>query len=114
MRVTLSPIAGLPGQSETSIEVAGDTITVDGQPFDLSAIPEGGEAQFEGAHPFIGPATRQDGRVHCTVATFYDEATAEPAQPTDEALWTIEQDGGTIVLPVVRRAAPAVEGEPLV
>lgn len=39
MKLTLSPVRGLPGAPETTLSVAGDVLTVDGTPYDLSPIP---------------------------------------------------------------------------
>lgn len=105
MRLTLSPQAGLPGQPETAISVSGDTITVDGEPYDLSAVPNGGEATPQGeGHPFVGRITRQDGVIHCAVRVQLD-GTAADHQPVDPAHWIIEDADGEVVIPAVRKEA---------
>ncbi|UWQ77390.1 hypothetical protein [Leisingera sp. M658] len=82
MKVTCICMAGLPGQPETSASVSGDVITVDGVPYDLSAVPDGGFAEPEGEnHPFIGRIERIDGGLHVRLRWIYSDATAEPHQP---------------------------------
>ena len=110
MRLTLHPRAGLPGQTETEVHVSGEIITVDGIPYDLSAVPEGGAGLPDGeGHPFVGLITRIDGVVHAQVCMDYDAATAEADQPADPAHWVIEDAAGEIELPVLRKPEP--EGE---
>jgi hypothetical protein len=103
MRITLSPVRGLPGEPETEIAVAGETITVDGTPYDLSAVPEGGEAMPAGEHPFVGSITRQDGEIACTVrvALGDDAAPDQPGSP-----WTVTAADGSVAIPAVRKPEP--------
>lgn len=103
MKITMSPVAGPPGQPETEIVVSGDTITVDGIAYDLSAVPEGGEALPEGEHPFLGAITRASGEIVCTVRAIYDPVTAEPFQPTDPAHWALSATDGPVPLPILRK-----------
>ena len=103
MKLTLSPTAGLPGQAETTIHVAGDIITIDGTPYDLSPVPEGGEATAEDT-PFIGKITRVDGTVHCTVLTHLD-GTAADHQP--DSPWVIDSASGAVTIPAIRRSETA-------
>ena len=102
MNLTFSPQRGLLGQPETAIVVSGDTIIVDGTAFDLSAVPEGGEAEPEGEHPFAGKITRQSGKIHASVRIILGE-TADPRQPTDLAHWSLEAADGPVDLPILRR-----------
>ena len=99
MHITLSPQVGLPDQAETAISVAGDTITIDGTPYDLSPVPEGGEATADDS-PFIGKITRVDGVVHCTVLTRLD-GTAADHQP--DSPWVIENASGDVEIPAARK-----------
>jgi len=99
MKFTLSPQVGLPGQPETTIHVAGETITIDGTPYDLSPVPEGGEATAEDA-PFIGKITRVDGVIHCTVLAQLD-STAASDQP--DSPWVIETAEGDVEIPAARK-----------
>lgn len=97
MHLTLSPQAGLPGQPETLIHVAGDVITIDGTPYDLSAVPEGGEG-WPDEGPFIGPITRTDGIIHATIiARLGDTAAPEQGGP-----WVIEGAQGDVTIPAAR------------
>ena len=103
MKITLHARAGLPGQPETTATVSGDTITVDGTPYDLSPVPEGGEATPQGDdHPFIGKITRVDGVIHCGVRVRYDD-TAERNQPTDPAHWIVDVSSGPVEIPAIRK-----------
>ena len=107
MKITLSPTRGLPGQAETEISVSGDVITVDGTPYDLSAVPEGGEATPQGhTHPFVGKITRQVGVIACTVRVMLDD-TAKGHQPVDPALWTIIATDGPVTIPTLRKETVA-------
>ena len=101
MKLTLSPQVGLPGAPETTISVSGDIITIDGTPYDLSPVPEGGEATAEDS-PFVGKITRQDGTLHVTVRVVLGDD-AESNQPTDPAHWVIENASGDVAIPALRK-----------
>ena len=108
MNLSFSPQRGLLGQQETTIVVSGDTIIVDGTAFDLSAVPEGGEATPEGVHPFVGTITRQGGVIHATVRIRLD-GTAEREQPSDPAHWVILGAAGPVEIPAIRWPEPQEE-----
>ena len=99
MKLTLSPQLGLPDQPETTLHVAGDTITIGGTPYDLSPVPEGGEATAEDS-PFVGKITRIDGIIHCTVLVQLDSTTADN-QP--DSPWVIENASGDVEIPAVHK-----------
>ena len=102
MHLTISPVRGLPGQPETALEVQGDTLIVDGQPYDLSAVPENGEGIPQGTgHPFLHAITRTEGRICCTVRVFLgdDAAHDQPQSP-----WVITADAGPVALPIAYTA----------
>jgi len=104
MKLTLTPTRGLPGQPETQITVSGDTITVDGVAYDLSPVPEGGEAvPVAGSdHPFVGKITRQGGVIACAVRVMLgDDAT--PDQPVDPGHWSLIASDGPVALPAERK-----------
>ena len=99
MKLTLSPQVGLPGQPETTIHVSGDTITIDGTPYDLSPVPEGGEATADDS-PFIGKITRQNGVIHCTLLARLGYTAVDDQ---GKAPWIIENASGDITIPAIRK-----------
>ena len=99
MKLTLSPQVGLPDQAETTIYIAGDNITIDGTPYDLSPVPEGGEATAEDS-PFVGKITRINGVIHATVLTRLGDTAADD-QGSDP--WVIENATGDITIPAKRK-----------
>ncbi|MEN9062831.1 hypothetical protein [Ponticoccus litoralis] len=101
MKITAHLQAALPGVPETIASVSGDALTVDGTVYDLSAVPEGGEAWPEGDHPFSGPITRTGGEIACAVAWAYDPATAEDHQGPTHPVMTIAS--GPVPDPVTRK-----------
>lgn len=106
MHLILSPVAGFPGDDDVPIHVDGDTLTYDGAAYDLSAIPEGGQAEPEGeGHPFIGPITRVGGKIHATIIARYNYDIAEPDQPTDWDHWTVPEATGDVEIPTIKREA---------
>ena len=111
MKLSISPVAGLPGAPETTASVSGDALTVDGIAYDLSAVPEGGEAIPEGDHPFIGTITRTNGEIHAAIRWIYGDD-ADPHQPTDPAHWVVTVADRPVPSPVVKTPAPAPEEQP--
>ena len=101
MQLTISPVAGLPGQPETTAAVSGDVLTVDGTPYDLSSVPEGGEATPEGDHPFVGAITRTAGEIHAEIRWTYGDDAAR-FQPVDPLHWFAVIDDGPVPSPVVK------------
>lgn len=99
MILTLSPVRGLPGQPETTLSVAGDVLTVDATPHDLSPVPEGGEGWPDGEHPFVGPIRRVAGVIHATVIVRLGD-TAAPDQP--DSPWVLEVAKGAVAIPAAR------------
>ncbi|MEX5600755.1 hypothetical protein [Pseudophaeobacter sp. C1-32P7] len=107
MQITFNCIAGMPGQPETSASVSGDTITVDGVAYDLSAMPEGGYAEPEGEHPFVGQIARIGGELHLSLRWIYDTATAEPIQPAAAPVLAVA--AGEVPDPITRKPVPQEE-----
>jgi len=105
MKLTLSPQLGLPDQHETTMHVAGDIITIDGTPYDLSPVPEGGEATAEDS-PFIGKIARVNGVIHCTVLVRLGD-TASDDQP--DSPWVIEATSGDVEIPAARKPVEEVK-----
>ena len=101
MKLALSPQVGLPGQPETKLHVAGDVLTIDGTPYDLSPVPEGGEATAEDS-PITGKITREGGTLHATVRVVLGDD-AESNQPTDPAHWIVENASGDVAIPALRK-----------
>ncbi|WP_291731771.1 hypothetical protein [Leisingera sp. F5] len=102
MKIICICVAGLPGQSETSASVSGDVITVDGTPFDLFDVPDGGFAEPEGdSHPFIGRIERINGELHVRLRWVYSDATAEPDQPAVPPVFTATS--GPVPDPIARK-----------
>ncbi|MBN8291146.1 hypothetical protein JI664_04125 [Rhodobacter sp. NTK016B] len=105
MQLTLSPIRGLPGSAATTISVDGDTLIVDGQSYNLSPVPEGGEAIAEGTdHPFIAPITRTAGEIHAALRVTLDDSAA-PLQP--DSPWLVSASGGPVSIPASRQNSEA-------
>jgi len=104
MELRLIPQRGLPGAPETVVSVSGDTLIYDDTSFDLSGVPEGGEAEPSGDHPFDGVIKRIDGIIRCDVrVTLGDDAL--PDQPTSSEVWTVTVTEGAVAIPAVYREA---------
>lgn len=93
MRVILSPIAS---NKTTVVSVSGLTVTVDGTDYDLSVIPEGGQAEADVNSPFIGTVTREQVMIRYE----YNSQLAEPNQPTDWADYTFDITVGEVPCPI--------------
>jgi hypothetical protein len=101
MILKLHLTAGLPGDAETEASVAGDVLTVDGADYDLSAVPEGGEAMPQGLHPFVGPIIRFAGEISAALVWLYDAETAEAEQGSVHPVAIVSK--GPVPDPVTRR-----------
>ncbi len=107
MHLTLSPQAGLPGQPETAIHVAGEVLTVDGKPWNTVDVPEGGEGVFDDPDsPFIGPIRRIGGVIHATVLVRLGDTAADD-QP--DSPWVIPNASGDVTIPAARKPQEAAE-----
>lgn len=98
MKITTKIIAS---DHDTTASVSGDVLTVDGVAYDLSGVPEGGEARPTGDHPFSGPITRTDGVLHLAIIWHFDAATAEPDQGAQYPVLTVTS--GDVPDPVKRK-----------
>ena len=93
MKIILSPIASF---YTTTVSVAGLAITIDGQPIDLSVIPEGGVAEPDEDSPFIGNVTRDE----VTIRYHYESAKAVPDQSSNVDDYTFEVTSGEVPCPI--------------
>ena len=93
MKIILSPIAS---NRTTEVSVSGLVITIDGQPIDLSVIPEGGYAEAGENSPFIGNVTRDE----VTIRYHYESIKAVPDQSKDWADYTFEITSGEVQCPI--------------
>ncbi|HCF4947776.1 hypothetical protein [Pseudomonas aeruginosa] len=94
MIIKLSPYVPLPGSDERlTLRKTGNALTVNGQEFDFTPLPEGGELPAEaiGSEWFAGPALRRAGRLEL-ILRFPLAADASVAARFPEPL-LIEADG---------------------
>ena len=104
MKIILNPC---PAWHNTKVSVNVLIVTVDGIDYDLSTIPEGGQAEAEEGSPFVGIVTRNE----VTINYCYDSSKAEPRQSTDWADYTFEIESGEVPCPI--RWLPEPQEEPL-
>ena len=98
MRIILSPVAST---KTTTVSISGLTLTIDGTDFDLSVIPEGGQAEADENSPFIGTVTRDK----VTIRYEYGSKLAEPDQSTDWSDYTFDIVSGDVPCPIKWRVA---------
>tara|TARA_R110001606_G_scaffold390434_1_gene557382 strand:+ start:3948 stop:4268 length:321 start_codon:yes stop_codon:yes gene_type:complete len=91
MKIILSPTAS---NKTTTVSLSGLVLTIDDVEYDLSVIPEGGQAEAD--EPFIGIVTRDS----VTIKYEYDSKLAEPNQSTDWADYTFDIDEGELPCPI--------------
>ena len=99
MKIKLSPVAS---NKTTAASVNGLIVTIDGTEYDLSIIPEGGQAEAVQDSPFIGTVTRDS----VTIRYEYDSQKAEPNQSTDWADSTFEVVDGEVPCPIRWKPEP--------
>jgi 2-oxoglutarate dehydrogenase complex dehydrogenase (E1) component-like enzyme len=98
MQIILLPCAS---NKTTTVSISGLTVTIDGTEYDLSAIPEGGQAEASENSPFIGIVTREK----VTIRYEYDMTTAEDDQSTDWSDYTFDVASGDVPCPIKWRVA---------
>lgn len=98
MQIILSPIAS---NKTTIVSISGLTVTVDETDYDLSVIPENGQAEADENSHFIGTVTREQ----VTIRYEYDSQLAEPKQSTDWADYTFDVTAGDVPCPIKWRVA---------
>ena len=104
MKTTLSPVAS---NKTTSVSVNDLVITIDGTEYDLSVIPEGGQAEASEDSPFIGTVTRDS----VTIRYEYDSSKAEPDQSPDWDDYTFDVVEGEVTCPIKWKPDPVQEVE---
>lgn len=95
MILILSPVATM-NVKKMQISVSGLVITINGREYDLSAIPEGGQAEASEDSPFIGILTREQ----ATIRYEYDMVLAEDNQSLDWADYTFYVTDGEVPCPI--------------
>ena len=104
MIIKLSSVAS---NKTTTVSVRGLVLTIDGTEYNLSIIPEGGQAEASEDSPFIGTVTR--GSV--TIRYEYDSSKAEPAQSPDWDDYTFDVVEGEVTCPIKWKPDPVQEVE---
>jgi hypothetical protein len=104
MKIILSPIAS---NRTTEVAVSGLVVTIDGQPIDLSVIPEGGSAEPDEDSPFVGHVTRDE----VTIKYHYDFEKAKPYQSQNWDDYTFEVSNGPVPCPIRWKQNPEVVTE---
>lgn len=104
MKIILSPVAS---NKTTSVSVNGLVLTIDDIEYDLSVIPEGGQAEASEDSPFIGTVTRDS----VTIRYEYDGMKAEPDQSANWADYTFEVVQGEVPCPIRWKPEPEQEAE---
>ena len=93
MKIILSPVAS---SKTTAVSVNALVLTIDGTEYDLSIIPEGGQAEASEDSPFIGTVTRES----VTIRYEYDSSKAEHDQSTSLDDCTFEVVQGEVPCPI--------------
>ncbi|MEQ1029748.1 hypothetical protein [Pseudomonas aeruginosa] len=104
MKIILSPVAS---NKTTTVSINGLVLTIDGTEYDLSIIPEGGQAEASEDSPFIGTITRE----LVTVRYEYDSMKAESDQSTNWADYTFDVVEGEVPCPIKWKPEPEPEQE---
>lgn len=104
MIIKLSPVAS---NKTTTVSVRGLVLTIDGTEYNLSIIPEGGQAEASEDSPFIGTVTRES----VTIRYEYDSSKAEPDQSPDWDDYTFDVVEGEVMCPIKWKPDPVQEVE---
>ena len=104
MIIKLSPVAS---NKTISVSVNGLALTIDGTEYDLSVIPEGGQAEASEGSPFVGTVTRDS----VTIRYEYDSSKADPHQSTNWDDYTFEVVDGEVPCPIRWKPDPVQEAE---
>lgn len=93
MKIILSPVSGY---KTTTVSISGLVLTIDDAEYDLSIIPEGGQAEASEGSPFIGTVTRES----VTIRYEYDSMKADPDQSTNWDDYTFDMVEGEVPCPI--------------
>ena len=104
MKIILSPVAS---NKTTTVSVRGLVLTIDGTEYNLSIIPEGGQAEASEDSPFIGTVTRDS----VTIRYEYDSLKAESDQSPDWDDYTFDVVEGEVTCPIKWKPDPVQEVE---
>lgn len=104
MKIILSPVAS---NKTTTVSLIGLVLTIDGTEYDLSIIPEGGQAEASEGSPFIGTVTRD----LVTIRYEYDSSKAEPDQSSNWDDYTFDVAEGEVPCPIKWKPEPVQETE---
>ena len=99
MILILSPIAS---NYTTKVIIEGLKIYLDDESFDLSVIPEGGQAEASDESPFIGIVTRDE----VTIKYHYDSSKAESVQSMNWQDFTFNLQSGECPCPIIWKPDP--------
>ena len=104
MKIILSPAAS---NKTTTVSLSGLVLTIDDAKYDLSIIPEGGQAEASEDSPFVGTVTRES----VTIRYEYDSMKAEPDQSTNWDDWTFFVESGEVPCPIKWKPEPEQEAD---
>ncbi len=107
MKIKLSPIVANETTNAPVITLSGLTLTVDDQVVDLSAIPEGGQAEPDEDSPLVGIVTRDK----VTIRYPYSTDIYESNQPTDPFAYEFDITEGEVPCPLIKRPVEVIESE---
>lgn len=108
MKLILSLQAMAPDGVATTASVDGDTLTYNGEAYDLSEIPNGGMGVVPEGGPFSGDIERTEGVLSVPLRWQFSPHNAASVQPSEPVVLTI--DGGPVPDPV-ERTTSTPEGE---
>ena len=104
MKIILSPVAS---NKTTTVSINGLVLAIDGTEYDLSIIPEGGQAEASEDSPFIGTVTRES----VTIRYEYDSMKAAPDQSTNWGDYTFDVVEGEVPCPIKWKPEPEQEAD---
>jgi len=94
MKIILSPVAS---DKTTEIIINESIVIIDNLSYDLSVIPEDGQAEADEDSPFIGIVTRDK----CTIRYEYNSTLAEPDQSKNLDDYTFDVTNGEVPCPII-------------